>query len=94
MELLTLKIPLAFIESKLGRPSWQEILFGLENQLIDPNAAVQLAEQCIDSADQPPEVVELAIAEPGEAVLEGVRSLAQSDDRDPETTSQLWLYLA
>jgi hypothetical protein len=43
MELLTLRIRCDFIESKLGGLTWQDALFGLKNQLIDPRAICELA---------------------------------------------------
>lgn len=93
METVSLKIPLGFIESKLGRPSWQDVQFGLEHQLLDPSAVSGLADQHLAGIDPPPEIVELAIAEPGESVIERVGKLASREELTPEVTSQRWLYL-
>lgn len=93
MEMLTLKIPLTYIESKLGRPSWQDVQFGLKNQLMDPNAVSELADEHLESVDPRPEVIELAIAEPGESVVEEVDTLARREEPTPEATFHRWLYL-
>ena len=94
MEMLTLKIPLDFIEGKLGKPTWRDALFGLENQLLDPNAVAQLALSDLDQPDPPAELVELATAEAGRPVLVEVKELAEREAPDLEgAVASKWLYL-
>lgn len=94
MEMLTLKIPLHFIEAKLGKPTWRDAVFGLENQLLDPNAVVRLAAERLDLPDPPAALVDLAVADSGAPVLEDVRQLAEQEDgEDDAASSRRWLYL-
>lgn len=94
MEQITLKIPLSFVERTLGRLTWRTILFGLENELLDPAAASQAAAASLDQLDPSPELIELAAARDGEPVLTYVRQLAEleSPSADPQV-SERWLFL-
>lgn len=94
MEMLTLRIPLDFIEAKLGGLTWREALFGLENQLIDPKAVSQLAVAGLDQLDPPPALIDLATSHSGEPTLHHVRQLAELEPtRSNSLSARKWLYL-
>jgi len=94
MEQLTLKIPYDFVQSRLGRPSWQDVLFGLQNELLDPAATQALAIAELDHADANDELIELASLEPGEPVAHHVERLAEREAPQPQSSiAERWLYL-
>lgn len=94
MELLALKIRRDFIESKLGGLTWQDALFGLENQLIDPRAIQELAVTDLDQPEPPASLIELATSETHDPVLDQVRDLAERESIQADSlSSRRWLYL-
>lgn len=94
MEQLTLKIPFGFIETTLGRPTWRDTLFGLENQLLDPDAVSDLAAAEVDQPHPPDALIELLSADAGEPILQHVEALTEREPPPPESlTTQKWLYL-
>jgi hypothetical protein len=84
MDLLKLEIPLSFIEAQLGEPTWRDLLFGLESELLSPGAPIELALKQLTDADVPPAVLELAIANDPHPrdVLDFVRQMAASEPAD------------
>jgi hypothetical protein len=94
MDILKLRIPLEFVESHLGRPSWQEVLFGLEQQLLAPEAPSQLAVEELERAEGSPALIELAAGEPGNNTEGHVARLAEAERPEPpDHVSRKWLYL-
>lgn len=94
MEMLTLDIPAEFIKAHLGRPTWRELLFGLENQLLDPIAITEFAADELAQGDAPAAVLDLAIGGADEPVHDRVRYLADREAADDRTAAQTWLFLA
>jgi hypothetical protein len=93
VDLLSLKIPLDFIESRLGELTWRDVQFGLENELLDPAAVPGVAAAALDQRDPPAGVLELAIAEPGDPVLDEVSRLGQAEPPARFPSERKWLYL-
>lgn len=94
METLTLKIPLEFIQQRLGRPTWRDILFGLEQELLDPAAVPELAAVELDQPDPPAELIELVSVPPGASILREVQSLASREPAgSAPAPNEKWLYL-
>lgn len=94
MELIRLEIPSSFIKERVAL-SWTEVCFGLENELLDPSAPVDLAvAQAIELETPPSALVELAGASRGDPVLDLVKLLAGREPRPPDNTIRdKWLYL-
>jgi hypothetical protein len=94
MELVRLHIPHQFIQDRVPM-TWRDVLFGLEQKLLDPGAPVDFAlEQLAREKEPAPEVVELA----GTSKQEQSRSLVESlsrreQDEGAEGTRRKWLYL-
>jgi hypothetical protein len=87
-------IPYEFI-SQRAELNWNEIKFGLDQQLIKPKAAINRATEHLCATDAgPKELVELASRTESESVAELVFRLA--DAETPPTDEQMkakWLYL-
>jgi hypothetical protein len=94
MEMLTLDIPAAFIRTRLGRPTWRELRFGLENQLLDPAAVPDFAADELAQADASPVILELATVDAGEPVRDRVRDLADAEPASDGDAKQTWLFLS
>lgn len=94
MEMLDLAIPASFIKQRLGRPTWQEVQFGLENELIDPAAITELAGDDLAQDDPPPQTLELAISAADEPKLDLVKQLASNEAPDSDRSGpRAWLFL-
>lgn len=91
MELVRLGIPYEFIRDRL-RMNWRDVRFGLENELLDPLAPVELAaEQVADLEHPPPMLTALA---GGELTMRLIQQLANGEP--PCSEAELrdrWLYL-
>lgn len=94
MDIVRLQIPCRFIRDRV-RLSWREVRFGLVNELLDPEAPVELAiDQVADLADPPAAVLELAGAGKSEPTLVLVEQLAAGEPQLPENAIRdKWLYL-
>jgi hypothetical protein len=93
MDLIKLSIPPAFIRER-ARLTWREILFGIENELLAPGAAVDFAGDDL-AHDNPPEaLVELADLSNGEPTRALVEQLANAArEQEEEEIRSKWLYL-
>ncbi|WP_437779225.1 DUF2247 family protein [Sorangium sp. So ce1097] len=94
MELVSLSIPYEFIEGK-ARLSWREVLFGLDERLLDPGAPAYLAAAQIagDEVSAPP-LVDLAGSEEAHETRSRVQALASAEpEGDVEEIRRKWLYL-
>ena len=77
------------------RLSWRDVLFGLENQLLDLSVPAELAGEQLAEYDYPSaSLIELAGTRKGEPIIDLVRDLAESEPpcRDAEIRSK-WVYL-
>lgn len=93
MELLSVQIPLAFIQARSAPPTWQEVLFGLENMLIAPQVATELATEQLDQPSAGREVLELAIRDPEASVIPAVATLAETEPQQPtQEITDKWLF--
>lgn len=93
MELVKVRIPAAFLSART-QPSWREFRFGLENELVEPSAAIELAAEQVAALDHPPAVlVALASAERDDPLQGLVDQLADSEPESPEDkVREKWLY--
>ena len=96
MELVTLRILYGFIRTHVGALTWLELLFGVENDLIDPAAIPEFTDDGITNEAGSGVVREVASLAPDDAwrrlkELAGVE-LAISEVR--EAARDKWLYLA
>jgi hypothetical protein len=94
MDLIKLSLPAAFIGSRASI-SWREVRYGMEHQLLDPQAPVDLAVERLAVCDQPPAaLVELAGRGKDEQTHDLVEQLA---DGEPvlavDEIRDTWLYL-
>jgi hypothetical protein len=75
--------------------TWRDVLFGLEQELLDPSAPVDFAVEQLAKAKEPvPELVELAGLDKQEQSRGLVESLASREQGgSTEETQRKWLYL-
>ena len=86
----------AFVAGKV-RLSWSDVRLGLERQLLDPWAPVEMAARLLASGEEPVGVdivVELAGKHRGESVRACVEQLAALESAaDPDESLARWAYL-
>jgi hypothetical protein len=94
VDLIKLKIPAGFIVAR-AQMSWRELLFGLVNQLLDPQVAIDFAIEEVSRLQRPSsEVIDLAGASRTEPLLDLVERLAAAEPEQPEDELRnKWLYL-
>jgi len=94
MDLIKLKIPATFIRDRASM-SWREVRFGLVNELLDPLAAVSLAEEQVARLEHPSAaLLDLAGADRNEPAQELVDQLADGEPQSAENEIRdKWLYL-
>ena len=94
MDLVTGKIPFSFINRRIAL-SWQDVRFGLQEQLIDAGAAIELAvEQLAKLETAPASLVNLAGAARSDRIADIVEELAATEPEVPESAIRdKWLYL-
>ena len=94
MELIKLSIPPAFIDER-AHLTWREILFGIDNELLAPGAAVDFAGDEVGAQDAPsPALAELAGVGKGEPTRTLVEQLANAEpQQNAEAIRDRWLYL-
>ena len=95
MELVKLHITAEFVRDRTAL-TWREVLFGIDNELLSPEAAVDLAAGQVATLEAPaPALLELAGLSPGEPTRHLVESLAAAADavEDRGALQKKWLYL-
>ena len=94
MDLIKLQIPAAFVRDRC-RLTWREIRYGLDEELLAPDAPIDFAMTELAAVGEPPDaLVELAAAGKGEATRHLVDELADAEpDRDSAEIRDKWLYL-
>ncbi len=94
MDIVHLRIPYQFIRDRT-RMSWRETRFGLANDLLDPQAPVELAVDQLDELAEPSAaVLELAGAGKDEPTSGLVEQLANDDHpRSDDEIRDKWLYI-
>jgi hypothetical protein len=93
MELIKLNIPAQFV-SERARLTWREVLYGIDNELLAPGAAVEFAAGCAATGSSSPALVELAELERGEVTRTHVERLAEPEEYQPtEQIKEKWLYI-
>jgi hypothetical protein len=94
LELIKLRIPLDFIRSQVGTLTWREAEFGLDNELLDPAATIDLAAEDLARDDSPEAALALAIASHDEPVRHHVGELARlSRPESDDCIRRKWLFL-
>jgi hypothetical protein len=88
------KIPYSFIKQRTN-PSWREVKFGFDQQLISPQVAIDKATERLSGTGETSETeVELASRTESDSVLELVSSLADAEGVSSEEDLRAkWLYL-
>lgn len=91
---LQLEIPFSFIRARVDL-TWTEVLFGLENLLIAPDLAIEIATERLEPHRASSSVLlDLAIANRSEPTRHHVEALARQDpDQSIDDVTQVWLYL-
>ncbi|MBW2699423.1 MAG: DUF2247 family protein [Deltaproteobacteria bacterium] len=94
MDIVRLSIPYEFIRG-LVRMSWREVRFGLDKELLDPWAPVELAIEQAAGLEQPSAaLVDLASAEKDNPIMGPINKLADGDPpRSENDIRNRWLYL-
>jgi len=97
MDLVKLRIPATFIRDRASM-SWREVRFGLVSELLDPLAAVSLAEEQVARLEHPAAaLIDLAGTDRNEPAQEVVDQLADGEPRSSENEirdKSLYLVLA
>jgi hypothetical protein len=94
MDLIKLRIPAAFVLSRTPM-SWREIRFGIENELLDPDAPVDLAMKQLVTVEHPSvALVDLATLGKHEPTERLVDQLAGGEpERPSDEMRDKWLYV-
>lgn len=97
MDLVRTRIPHSFIRSRV-RLTWRDIIFGMEQDLIDPSAPVDFALEQLARENEPaPALVELAglgKAEPSKPLVESLASSERGETTEEARSKWLFLVLA
>jgi hypothetical protein len=94
VDLLKLEIPLSFVETQLGLPSWRVVSYGRDQELLDPRAPIDLALRRLEDEEATPALVELATAESQGPVSTYLEELAANEPHDEKDPAEVWLFLA
>ena len=94
MDLVRTSIPYEFLRP-LARLTWREVLFGLEQQLLDERAPVDMGVERLMEEENPSlELVELAGIVGNHDIRPLVKALSGREPEQPtDAISQKWLYL-
>lgn len=94
MEQLRLALPLEFLRARVAL-TWRDVRFGLDNELLDPQAAQGLAMAELGAFDAPAAALsDLAAAQRDEPTRRLVDALAEAEaERTDEELRARWLYL-
>ena len=94
MDLVTGKIPFSFVSRRVAL-SWQDVRFGLQEQLLDPGAAIELAVDQLANLDTAPvSLTKLAGMARSDGLAEVVGELAAKEPVVPDNVIQeKWLYI-
>ncbi len=94
MDIIRLRVPYEFIRDQ-AEVSWQDLRFGLVNELVDPKAPSELAAERIAGQEQPsPALIELAGTDNEESVSRLVEQLANAEPKRSEVDIRdRWLHL-
>lgn len=95
MDLIKLNITPSFIKERTHL-TWREALFGIDNELLSPGAAVDFAaDQLAMFDDAASELITLAGLSAEEPTRDLVKQLADAEpQQDQEVMRNKWLYLA
>jgi len=94
VDIVRLRIPYRFLRNRT-RMSWRDVRFGLVNELLEPQAPVELAvDQVSERAESSEALLQLAGAGKDEPTLELVEQLADHEPpRSEDEIRDKWLYL-
>lgn len=94
MDRVRTSIPYSFLRPR-ARLTWREVMFGLDQQLLDPGAPIDNSiDRLIEEDDPSSELVELASMNRGEDTRQLVAALSQSEaDQSEGMIRSKWLYL-
>jgi hypothetical protein len=93
MDLIKLNVSASFILDRTSL-TWRELLFGIDKELISPNAAMDFAANRMERGDDSAGVVDLATSMKGQGIRALVEQLANMEPQ--QSTAQVrdkWLYL-
>lgn len=93
MELIRLRIPFSFARARVPL-NWHDMAFGLENELLELRAPIELAAEYVARSETPSaEVLELAGLGPTEAPRTLVDKLLAAEQVNTEDARDKWLYI-
>jgi hypothetical protein len=80
MDVVKLQVPYSFIRGRF-RLRWCDVLFGLRNELLDPEAPIQMALACLEMEETaaPPLVQLASLLKPTEDCLQLVQALCDHE---------------
>ncbi|HVZ38834.1 MAG TPA: DUF2247 family protein [Candidatus Kapabacteria bacterium] len=92
--MIHIKIPYDFICRSVDI-DWQDILFGLENELISSTVAIEQATVILNNSGRyEPDIVDVASCSPADPIIELVARLARREQPRPEgNVREKWLYI-
>ena len=81
--MITASISFEFLKRLHSMPSWVEIAYGFEHQLLPPNVVIDYAIHKIATTDEPNnDEVAIASASASDSITESLRKLAMDNDED------------
>lgn len=93
MEIIRTIIPYDFVRKRTWL-SWRSVLFGLENELLDPHAPKQLALDQIDTVEEPSSALIALACSHNEPVRHLIEELSAVEPPVPYAAiREQWLYL-
>lgn len=94
MDIVKLHIPYRFVRARMS-VNWSDVHFGLANELLDPQAPLELAAQQIaELPPSPPSALKELLRDGASDVNLGlVQQLADAAPSDEAETRQRWLYI-
>lgn len=93
MEQLTIQIPYEFI-SRLVRLNWRQLKAGIDDRIISPDSAIDLATELLSEGDDSSLVLDLACSTKGEPTGVHVDRLSRgSEGVAADELRRLWAYL-
>lgn len=95
MDIVRLAIPYSFVRDRI-RLTWRCVLFGVKNELLDPNVPNAFAFDQLATIEEPSSaLLDLASGRRGELAMSLVEQLAHGEaDVSEKKILETWLYLA
>jgi hypothetical protein len=96
MDVVQAWIPYGFIRTR-ARLTWREVLFGLNESLLDPAAPIEIAIECVTAGGSDPMLLELSalsVAQDARPLVEALAGKGQDESLQEIRSTRLCLVLA